>query len=236
MNCPNCNAPLADGAGFCGNCGMPVQQQAQQPNMQYQQPQMQYQQPNPQYQQPNTQYQQPGMDPQMQQQWQAQQPAGRSSASGGFSIDMIKSNPLMLTSIVGYFFLFIVAWFPRWISALGSGAGLLASDGGILKLWAFLFFALCALGVIIEIVGDKNAALGGFVTKFKSLPFSQFYIPAVALILWILCITNSSFRSIVKGSWGLAHWGFCMYLCIIAVILLLVRPVMCLIQKKEFWS
>ena len=232
MNCPNCNAPLAEGAGFCGNCGMPIQQaQPQQPNMQYQQPQMQYQQPNMQYQQP-----QPGMDPQMQQQWQAQQPAGQYKAPGVSPLVNIKSNPLMITSIIGYFFLFIVAWFPRWISALGSGAGLLASDGGILKLWALLFFLLCVLGVIIEVVGEGNAALGGFVTKYKSLPFSQFYIPAVALILWILCLTNSLFRSTISGTWGLAHWGICMYMCIIAVILLLVRPVMCLIQKKEFWS
>ena len=239
MNCPNCNAPLAEGAAFCGTCGMPIQQQAQpqQPNMQYQQPQMQYQQPQQQYQDPQQQYQQPQQQYQQpQQQWQAQQPTGQYSAPGGSFIDKIKANPLFITSVVGYFFLFIVAWFPRWVSALGSGAGLFASDGGILKLWAILFLLLCACGVIVEIVGENNASLGGIVTKFKSLPFSQFYIPAVALILWILCITNSTFRLVINSSWGLAHWGFCMYLCIIAIILLLVRPVMALIQKKPFWS
>ena len=66
MNCPNCNAPLEDGARFCASCGTAIPAQApeaapQQPSAGYQA----YQQPN--QGQTNNVYQQPN---------QAQQPTG----------------------------------------------------------------------------------------------------------------------------------------------------------------
>ena len=49
MNCPNCNAPLEEGALFCPNCGTPVQTAAAQPEEPvYEEPQQEYQ---PQYEQ-----------------------------------------------------------------------------------------------------------------------------------------------------------------------------------------
>ena len=232
MNCPNCNAPLADGTTMCPTCGMPV---AQQPNMQYQQPNMQYQQPNMQYQQPNPnmQYQQP--DPnQFQQpnpnQFQQAQNYGVPAGQMGF-VDTIKSNPLKICDIVAIFFLFLVAWMPSWVSAFGMGAGLLASDGGILKLWA-LFFVLVAAWTSIVLFGSNIRALKGVVEGYKRLPFSQFYIPAFVILLFILVICNSMLRTTVKYG---ASWGLCFYLCIIAIILLLVRPVMCIVKKQEYW-
>ena len=228
MNCPVCGSPNADGAAFCGACGSPLgqqnaQQYQQQPNMQYQQPNMQYQQqPNMQYQQPydpNMQYQQPNQ--------QYQRPAG----SNGNFIDAIKQQPIKIATYVGFFFLFLITFLP-WVSFMGIGAGLLASDGGILKLWALMFFLVSVCGILIEF-GSLIPALNNIASAYKKLPFSQFYLPALALILWIICLCNSNFRLTVKAG---AHWGIGMWLCIIGIVLILVRPVMALIQKKEYWD
>ena len=232
MNCPNCNAPIADGAAFCGSCGMPIAQQPQQPqpNMQYQQPQMQYQQPNPQ------QFQQPGMDPQMQQQWQAQQPAGQYAPKGSF-VDQLKANPLKIATYVGYFFIFLTSFLPGWVTAkiwgISSSEGLLVSGGGILKLWAFLFFAIAVCGILIEF-GSLIPAINGVADKFKKLPYSQFYLPGLAFIIWIIASFTGEFHTLVKSS-GVGY-GFCMFLNIIGILLVLVRPIMAIIKKQEYWD
>lgn len=57
--CQKCGNQVPDGAPFCGTCGTPVAQPAQQQAPQYQQAAPQYQQPAPQYQQPAPQYQPP---------------------------------------------------------------------------------------------------------------------------------------------------------------------------------
>jgi hypothetical protein len=239
MNCPICGAPIAEGAAFCNNCGSPVAQQPQQ-GIQYQQPNQQYQQPGPQYQQPDQQfqqqYQQPG--PMYQQDQQFRQPA---SNFGKPSIGDLIKDPFMICTFVGFFFLFISAWFPRWVQAKGAGGvGLLAADGGILKLYAFLFFLIIVWGVITHLNLIPNA-----VQMYRSLPFSQFYLPGLALIVWILCMTNSSFRLIVDAGKAAkllgytgktAGYGFIAWLCLIAVILLLVRPVMKLVKKEQYWD
>ena len=178
---------------------------------------MQYQQPNMQYQQqPNMQYQQP-----MQNQ--------RVSTGNNFA-DIIRQQPLKIVTYVGFFFLFLASFLP-WVSAFGIGAGLWASDGGILKLWA-LFFVLVAACKSIVLFGSNIRALKGVVEGYKRLPFSQFYIPAFVILLFILVICNSMLRTTVKYG---ASWGLCFYLCIIAIILLLVRPVMCIVKKQEYW-
>ena len=245
MNCPVCGSPNADGAAFCGACGSPLgqqnaQQYQQQPNMQYQQPNMQYQQPNAQYQQPNMQYQQqpnmqyqqPNMQYQQQPNMQYQQPMQNQRVSTGNNFaDIIRQQPLKIVTYVGFFFLFLASFLP-WVSAFGIGAGLWAPDGGILKLWAILLLLTAVCGILIEF-GSLIPALNSIADTFKKLPFSQFYLPALALIIWIICICNSLLRSSVKFG---AHWGIGMWLCIIGVVLLLVRPVLAIIQKKNYWD
>ena len=251
MNCPNCGAPLAEGAAFCGTCGMPIQQPQQpgmqQPNMQYQQPGMQ--QPNMQYQQPgmqqpNMQYQQPGMQqpnmqyqqPGMQQQWQAQQPTG-SYAPKGNIIEMIKSKPILIVTYVGFFFILITSFLKGWVTAkvygITSSEGLLVTGGGILKLYALLFALIAIWGILVEF-GSFIPAINGIVDKFKKLPYSQFYLPCLAFIVWLLSILNGEFRDLVKIS-GI-HYGICMYLNIIGILMIAARPVIALIQKKNYWE
>ena len=246
MNCPICGAPIADGAAFCNNCGSPVAQQPQQgiqyqqPNQQYQQPGPQYQQqPGPQYQQPGPQYQQP--DPMNQQPGQMYQnfPQNqKATLTGGGIISTITKDPFMICAFVGFFFLFISSWFPRWVQASGfGGAGLFAADGGILKLYAFLFLAIVGWGVVVYL-----NVVPEVVEKYRKLPFSQFYLPALALIVWILCMTNSNFRMIVDAGkaysllGGSAGYGFIAWLCLIGILLLLARPVMKIVKKEEFWD
>ncbi len=235
MNCPNCNAPLAEGTSFCPTCGMPVTQQqpGQQPGMQYQQPGqqpgMQYQQPG---QQPGMQYQQPGQQPGQQPNgFQQQQNIGTPGMNTGF-VDTMKSDPLRICTCIAVFFLFLVAWLPAWVSAFGIGAGLFASDGGVLKLWAFFFFVTMVWTIIVEFSSGKGG-LASVVAAYKRLPFSQFYIPAFVLILFLLVIFNSLIRTSVRVG---AHYGLCFYLCLIAIALLLVRPIMKMVKHEEYWD
>ncbi len=268
MNCPSCGSPLQEGAGVCNVCGNPVNMQYQQPgmnpnaqyqqgydpNMQYQQqgydPNMQYQQqgydPNMQYQQqydPNMQYQQPGMDPNAQFQTQT---FGRPASNVSF-IDAIKAEPIRICAYVGFLFTFLASFFPRWVYAKVSflgvskseGAGLFAADGGILKLYGILFLLFSICGILIEF-GSNIPAINSITDKYKQLPFSQFYIPALFLILWILAITNSLFRMVVKmdvdSSYGSAGYGLMTWLCLIGILLLLVRPVLALVKKEPYWK
>ena len=246
MNCPICGAPIAEGAAFCNNCGSPVAQQPQQ-GIQYQQPGQQYQQPGPQYQQqyqqPGQQYQQPG--PQYQQPGQMYQDYSQNqnkfgASNGGNIMATITKDPFMICTCVGLFFMFISSWFPRWVQASGyGGAGLFASNGGILKLYAFLFIAIVAWEVIIHF-----NVIPEVVGKFRSLPFSQFYLPALALIVWILCMTNSNFRMYVNAGKQVKEltgvstsgYGFIAWLCLISILLLLVRPVMKIVKKEQYWD
>ena len=248
MNCPNCGAPLTEGAAFCPNCGQPVAQvqqpdpgvqyQAQQPDpsMQYQaqqpDPSMQYQaqQPGP---NPQFQAQQPGPNPQFQTQ---QQNVGYSGNKGSF-VDMIKAKPIKLTTYIGYFFIFITSFLPGWITSnIGGGEGLLVTGGGILKLYALLFVLISVCGILVEF-GSIIPALNGIAGKFKALPFSQFYLPGLAFIVWLLSILNGEFRDKMGSFFGLSvGYGICMYLCIIGILLVLVRPIMAIVKKEEYWD
>ena len=231
-------------------------QQGYDPNAQYQQgydPNAQYQQgydPNAQYQQgynPNAQYQQ-GYDPNAQYQ---QQTMGRPIQAGNY-FEAIKSDPVRICPYIGYVFLFLSSFLPRWvylkITLLGisesEGEGLLVSGGGILKLYAILFILLAAWGLIIEF-GSYIPALNNIASKYKSLPFSQFYVPCAAFIVWLLAIFNGTFRDAINsvkeyssyyGDAAKAGYGFVMWMCLIGIILLLVRPVMAIVKKQPYWD
>ena len=226
------------------------------PNAQYQQPgfdpNAQYQQPgydpNAQYQQPgfdpNAQYQQPGFDPNAM--YQQPQKAGPSFPGGSF-VDIIKADPIRICAYIGLVFIFFSSFLGRWVyvkaSFLGTtiteGAGLFASDGGILILYGILFMVLSIWGMVVEF-GSLIPALNSIAAKYKSLPFSQFYIPCAAFILWLLAIFNSNFRMVVNSakdvSYGSSGYGFVTWMCLIGIILLLVRPVMKIVKKEQYWD
>ena len=242
MNCPNCGLPIADGSSFCVGCGAPVAQQPQQnqqPQMQYQQPQYQqpqFEQPQMQYQQPQQQYQQPqqAFQPQQQSFQQSSQKVGL-PGNGSF-IEVMKADPVRICAYVGYMFTFLASFVPRWVSVsffgVTQGAGLFASDGGILKLWGILFLLGSIVGCLMEF-GSFIPAINNVAAKVKALPYSQFYIPGLFVILYILCRFNGNFTTFVNagGSWGFAKW-----ICLIGILLLLVRPILKLVKKEEYWD
>ena len=175
-------------------------------------------------------------------------------AGGASLIEAIRQNPIKVCAYVGSILLILSGFLPRWVyfkASLGSfsqssGAGLFASDGGILKLYGFLLiiFGLCAS--FIEF-GSYVPSLNNVAAKFRALPFSQFYIPCASFIVWLLAVFNSNFRNVVNmykgedttsllGGSVSSGYGFVMWMCLIAIILLLVRPVMALIQKKNYWE
>ena len=220
------------------------------PNAQYQQPGFD---PNAQYQQPgfdpNAQYQQPGYDPNAQFQ---QHMAGRVSANGNF-VEAIRQEPIRICAYIGCFFLLLSSFLPRWVyvkvSFLGvsesAGEGLLRSGGGILKLYALLLFLLAAWGMMVEF-GSFVPAINKIAAKYKALPFSQFYVPCAAFIVWLLAIFNGTFRDTINsvkdasgylGDAAKSGYGFVTWMCLIGIILLLVRPVMAIVNKKpQYWD
>jgi len=241
------------------------------PNAQYQQPgfdpNAQYQQPgfnpNAQYQQPgfdpNAQYQQPGFDPNAQYQQGydpnaqfSQQTAGRPAPYGNF-VEVIRQDPIRICAYIGCLFLLLSSFMPRWVyvkvSFMGisesAGEGLFRAGGGILKLYAILFMILAICGILVEF-GSYLPSLNNIAAKFKALPFSQFYIPCAAFIVWLLCVFNGTFRDTINsvkdasgylGDAAKSGYGFVMWMCLIGIILLLVRPVMAIINKKpQYWD
>ena len=207
MNCPNCGAPLQEGAAFCTSCGMPV---AQQPQQQAQ--------PGPQV-----------------------NPAGNFNNAQNFGaqrsgnlIQDIKNDPFKGCSYIGYVFTFLASFMPFWVSVsvfgISSHAGLFAADGGILKLYGILFLLGSIAGCLIEF---GPGSLSNITTKYKQLPYSQFYIPGLFFILYFLVRFTSYFKDAVNIGY---HWGFIKWICLLGVILLLVRPIMCLVKKQDYWA
>ena len=252
MNCPFCGAQIPDGAAFCPNCGAPStpQQAEQQQTVLNGQPQAapgpQYQQqpqaaPDPQYQQqpygaPGPQYQQQPYgaagqpQPAANQQWQQKQSF---AAAGQQSfVDAVKADPIKICTLVGFFFTFLASFLPAWVSGGGHGIGLFGEFGGILVLWGILFLLGSICGILLEL-GSSVQGLKALSDAVKKLPFSQFYIPGLFFILYLLARFNSLFRLAVGFG---ASWGFAKWICLIGVLLLFVRPVMKLVKKEEYWA
>ena len=253
MNCPFCGAQIPDGAAFCPNCGAPStpQQAEQQQTVLNGQPQAapgpQYQQqpqaaPDPQYQQqpygaPGPQYQQQPYgaagqpQPAANQQWQQKKQSFAAAGQQSF-VDSVKGDPIKICTLVGFFFTFLGSFLPAWVSAGGIGVGLFAGDGGILKLYGILFLFGSIFGILLEFSSHAQG-LKALSDAVKKLPYSQFYIPGLFFIVYLLARFNGNFRLVV--SFG-ASWGFAKWICLIGVLLLFVRPVMKLIKKEEYWA
>ncbi len=239
MNCPFCGAQIPDGAAFCPNCGAPStpQQAEQQQTVLNGQPQA----PGPQYQQqpqaaPDPQYQQQPYgaagqpQPAANQQWQQKQSF---AAAGQQSfVDSVKADPVKVCTYIGFVFTFLASFLPAWVTGYGVGVGLFAGDGGILKLYGILFLLGSICGILLDF-GSKVQGLNALTDAVKKLPFSQFYIPGLFFILYLLARFNSLFRMAVGFG---ASWGFAKWICLIGVILLFVRPVMKLVKKEEYWA
>lgn len=237
MFCPNCGNDVPEGSAFCTNCGTPMQQA----------PQQQYQQP---YEQPG--YQQAPQQPYPQQGYQQapQQPYAQAPSHFGPAVNFggiigsFKENPLNIATYVGVILLFLSSFMPGWIYVSGWGAkesaGLLASDGGILKLWALiLFLTTIAIFFVASADNINIPAVNNMIDKFKSLPFSQFYLQALAFIMFLLCTFNGTFHDAIKEVKELKDWGFkggygyAFWFCLIGIILTLVVPVMKTIKGEE---
>ena len=167
-------------------------------------------------------------------------------------VNMIKADPIRLCAYIGYLFIILASWIPRWayikVSFFGvstsEGFGLFSSGGGILKLYGFLFILFGLVGSLIEF-GSYIPALNKAADKFKTLPFSQFYIPCAAFIVWLLAIFNSNFRDVINSAKqyegmlndaASAGYGFAMWMCLIGIILVLIRPILALVQNKSYWE
>ena len=193
--------------------GQPQQQQFQQQG--YGQPQQQqFQQQG--YGQPQQQFQQQGYGYQQPQMRQA-----RPKVEISFNFDKIKT---INYRVIAAFILFFSAVLPGWFGVSESGAtlsaGLLVKEGGILKLWAILFI-ISALAVIVL----EYEVVPAFNNMIKSLPFGEFYVPALAVVTFIL----GTFAYSKKTKDGMKmlgmKFGFCWWFALIAVILLCIKPV-----------
>ena len=225
------------------------------PNIQQTDPFAQYQEdPFAKYDQsgtPTGQYsQQPQPQPDPVQQFSQKPSAPRGSSQD--IVNMIKADPIRLCAYIGYLFMLLASWIPRWayikVSFFGvstsEGYGLFSSGGGILKLYGFLFIILALVGSLVEF-GSYVPALNNVADKYKALPFSQFYIPCAAFIVWLLAIFNSNFRDVINtanqydgmlSDSTTAGYGFAMWMCLIAILLILVRPILALVQNKSYWE
>lgn len=188
--------------------------QPQQPQQQgYGQPQQQFQQG---YGQPQQQFQQQG--------YGYQQPQMRQAGPKveiSFNFDKIKT---INYRVIAAFILFFSAVLPGWFGVSESGAilsaGLLVKEGGILKLWAILFI-ISALAVIVL----EYEVVPAFNNMIKSLPFGEFYVPALAVVTFILG-TFAYSKETKDGMKMLGmKFGFCWWFALIAVILLCIKPV-----------
>ncbi len=222
--------------------------QQQYGNQQYGQPQQygnqqQYGQPQQYGNQPNGQYNNP-------------KAVGNVRTNSGGIINMngiiedMKSDPMKIVSYGGVLFVFLASFLPGWIHASYWGkshsAGLWASDGGILKLWSLLFIVACVAQVAV--IAEKNVNIPGtdsFMQKYRNLPFSDFYVIALMVVLFFLCTFNGTFREVVtaikeakeygntilgKVSGG---YGYAFYMCIIGILALCVEPAMKLIKGEK---
>ena len=192
--------------------GQPQQQQFQQQG--YSQPQQQqfqqaYGQPQQQFQQQGYGYQQPQMR------------QARPKVEISFNFDKIKT---INYRVIAAFILFFSAVLPGWFGVSESGAtlsaGLLVKEGGILKLWAILFI-ISALAVIVL----EYEVVPAFNNMIKSLPFGEFYVPALAVVTFILGTFAYSKETKDEMKMLGMKFGFCWWFALIAVILLCIKPV-----------
>ncbi|MBQ1328195.1 MAG: hypothetical protein IIY49_09220, partial [Eubacterium sp.] len=213
----------------------------QQPQQQFQQaygqqPQQQFQQAygqQPQQQQfqqaygqqPQQQFQQAYGQPQFQQQgYGYQQPQMKQAGPKveiSFNFDKIKT---INYRVIAAFLLFFSAILPSWYSfaeqGVSGGFGLFVKEGKISILWAILILisAILVFALEYEIVPACNNLL-------KSLPFGEFYVPALALVTFILAtfVKSKDVKAVVK--FYEMKLGFCWWFALIAIILLLIKPV-----------
>ena len=212
------------------NYGQPQQQGYGQPQQQFQQGYGQPQQPQQQgYGQPQPQqFQQQGYgQPQQQFQQQGygyQQPQMRQAGPKveiSFNFDKIKTiNYRVIAAFLLFFSAILPSWYCYTEHGASAGFGLFVKDGGIYKLWAILILlsAIFVFALEYEIVPACNNLL-------KSLPFGEFYVPALAFVSFILAtfVKTKEIKAAVK--FADMKFGFCWWYALVAIILLLIKPV-----------
>ncbi len=200
--------------------GQPQQQQFQQQG--YGQPQQQgYGQPQQQqfqqgYGQPQQQFQQQG--------YGYQQPQMRQAGPKveiSFNFDKIKTiNYRVIAAFILFFSAILPGWYSYTEQGVSAGFGLFVKEGKISILWAILILlsAILVFALEYEIVPACNNLL-------KSLPFGEFYVPALALVTFILAtfVKSKDIKLVIKFA-GM-KLGFCWWFALIAIILLLIKPV-----------
>ena len=192
--------------------GQPQQQQFQQ--QAYGQPQQQqfqqaYGQPQQQFQQQGYGYQQPQM----------RQAGPKVEIS--FNFDKIKTiNYRVIAAFILFFSAILPGWYSYTEQGVSAGFGLFVKEGKISILWAILILlsAILVFALEYEIVPACNNLL-------KSLPFGEFYVPALALVTFILAtfVKSKDIKLVIKFA-GM-KLGFCWWFALIAIILLLIKPV-----------
>ncbi|MCR5148191.1 MAG: zinc ribbon domain-containing protein [Eubacterium sp.] len=224
MRCSKCGNEIPAGAPACPICGAPaVQQFAGQPQGQPMQqgfpgPQ-QFGGPQPQYQQPYGNTYQP-------------KPAVYYYPGGPFAERMRRGDYTMLCSLIGAFFVFLFTVIPAWVSSSLTSVGLFAEPwSGLVKFSAVLLI-IVSLWLMFRYLVIYNIIPGINLTRLTNLPGSEWYGPAGALLLFFLVTFNGDVQDVVKSSevsFGVSWW-----FALIGVLLLFVRPIVCIIKSQKF--
>ncbi len=162
----------------------------------------------------------------------------------------LPSNPALAMLVkfgafAGAGLIFLGAIIPRWhvasVSFMGlkesDSFGLLASNGGILKLWSIILILVAVGTVLIETVPAVGDVVKGF-------PFYQFYLPALGLLAFILATVNKLVRqhagsgddaAAIKAFGGSvsSHYGIAWWFVLLGLIILIARAVVNMMNEKK---
>ena len=166
-------------------------------------------------------------------------PAGSTSSNPAIEL-LIKFG-----AFAGAGLIFLGAFIPRWhvasVSFMGisesDSFGLLASNGGILKLWSIILMLVAVGTVLIETVPSVGNAV-------KGLPYYQFYLPALGLLAFILATVNKLVRQHAGSgddakaleAWGAkvsSHYGIAWWFVLLGLIILIARAVIMMMNKDK---
>jgi len=222
MNCSICGTVIPNGQTNCPSCGAMVQQaQPMQPNM------AQPMQPNmAQPMQPNMgQPMQPNMGQPMQPAQPAMNQGGFKNIASGANMNglmgALKSDVMKLVGLVGALLLFLspfLSWCTLKVSFFGmtesDSANMFGLAGGETKEVIFPFLAIILIAVaallIIMDIADFVPAVQSVKSKLENIPYFEFILIGVALIVVIIALLNGDINDFIsaadmmgKGSHGI---------------------------------